>query len=185
MIVYLANKSQFREDILSNRIEEIVHEPFQRQLGKSVGASELASWKHSLRQMDSVLEDADIPHNAGVAIEFNIPQTGKRVDFIITGTRADRQRTAVIVELKQWQDAKATTKDAIVSTFVGGREREVNHPSYQAWFYENKLTGTLKKSRISNLFVGSGAFTATPSNTFQGLIVDEAHRLNGPRKFFL
>jgi len=26
MIVYLANKSQFREDILSNRIEEIVHD---------------------------------------------------------------------------------------------------------------------------------------------------------------
>ena len=44
--------------------------------------------------------------------------------------------------------------------------------------YENMLTGTLKKSRISNLFVGSGAFTATPSNTFRGLIVDEAHRLN-------
>ena len=61
MIVYLANKSRFREDILSNRIEEIVHESLQRQLGKSVGASELASWKHSLRQMDSVLEDAGIP----------------------------------------------------------------------------------------------------------------------------
>jgi DUF2075 family protein/SOS-response transcriptional repressor LexA len=348
MIVYLANKSQFREDILSNRIEEIVHESFQRQLGKSVGESELASWKNSLQHMDRVLEDTEIPHNSGVAIEFNIPQTGKRVDFIITGTRADRQRTAVIIELKQWTEAKATTKDAIVSTrFVSG-EREVNHPSYQAWsyamliedfnetvrldpihlrpcaylhncasgsvihapfyaehtklapaflrddakklrefikthvkygddgetmyrirdgrirpskgladhlaslmqgnrefylideqktvfetalhlattstpknknvllvnggpgtgktvvainllveltnrelvaqyvtknsapraVYENKLTGTLKKSRISNLFVGSGAFTETPSNTFQGLIVDEAHRLN-------
>lgn len=135
MIVYLANKTQFREDILSNRIEEIVHESFQGTLGKSVGAAELASWKNSLRHMDTVLEDAGIPHDAGVAIEFNIPQTGKRVDFIITGTREDRQRTAVIVELKQWQEAKATTKDAIVSTFVGGREREVNHPSYQAWSY--------------------------------------------------
>lgn len=135
MIVYLANKSQFREDILSSRIEEIVHESFQRTLGKSVGASELSSWKHSLREMDRIMEDADIPHNAGVAIEFNIPQTGKRVDFIITGTRADRQRTAVIVELKQWQEAKATPKDAIVSTYLNGREREVNHPSYQAWSY--------------------------------------------------
>jgi DUF2075 family protein len=70
-----------------------------------------------------------------VAIEFNIPQTSKRVDFIITGTRGDGQRTAVIVELKQWGEAKATSKDAIVSTFVGGRDREVNHPSYQAWSY--------------------------------------------------
>ena len=348
MIVYLANKAKFRDDILSNRIEEIVLESFQAKLGKSVGESELSSWKHSLRHMDTVLEDAEIPHNAGVAIEFNIPQTSKRVDFIITGTRGDGQRTAVIVELKQWQEAKATPLDAIVSTFVGGREREVNHPSYQAWsyamliedfnetvrqdpihlrpcaylhncangsvihapfyaehvkrapaflrddakklrefikahvrygddgetmyrirdgkirpsknladhlasliqgnrefylideqktvfetalhlattssatnknvlivnggpgtgktvvainllveltnrglvaqyvtknsapraVYESKLTQTFKKSRISNLFVGSGQFTETPANTFGGLIVDEAHRLN-------
>ncbi len=33
MIVYLANKIQFREDILSNRIEEIVHDSFKRVLG--------------------------------------------------------------------------------------------------------------------------------------------------------
>jgi len=87
MIVYLANKTRFRADILSNRIEEIVHESFQGALGKSVGASELASWKHSLRHMDAVLEHAGITNNAGVAIEFNIPQTSKRVDFIVTGTR--------------------------------------------------------------------------------------------------
>ena len=47
MIVYLANKSQFREDIFSNRIEEIVHESFQRTLGKSVGASEQLLVFHS------------------------------------------------------------------------------------------------------------------------------------------
>ncbi len=55
MIVYLANKTRFREDILSNRIQEIVHESMQGTLGKSVGASELASWKNSLRHMDTVL----------------------------------------------------------------------------------------------------------------------------------
>lgn len=61
MIVYLANKTQFREDTLSNRIEEIVHESLQGTLGKTVGASELASWKNSLRHMDTVLEDAGTP----------------------------------------------------------------------------------------------------------------------------
>ena len=95
MIIYLANKTRFREDILSNRIEEIVHESMKKELGKSVGASELASWKNSLRHMDTVLEDAGIPDNAGVAIEFNIPQTGKRVDFIVTGICGDGQRTAM------------------------------------------------------------------------------------------
>ncbi len=48
---YLANKTRFREDILSNRIEEIVLESFQAKLGKSVGSSELSSWKNSLRHI--------------------------------------------------------------------------------------------------------------------------------------
>lgn len=58
MIVYLANSFRLREDILSNQIEEIVHESFQGRLGRSVRASELAYWKHSLRHMDAVLADA-------------------------------------------------------------------------------------------------------------------------------
>ena len=41
MIVYLANRTRFQADILSNRIEEIVHESFQGALGKSVGASDV------------------------------------------------------------------------------------------------------------------------------------------------
>ncbi len=30
------------------------------------------------------LNDSDIPKDAGVAIEYNIPQTSKRVDFLIS-----------------------------------------------------------------------------------------------------
>ena len=354
MIVYLETKAQFSEDVLSNRIEVKVQDCMKRALGKRVGDKEIASWKNSLPYMGRVLDHPDIPPDSGVAIEYNIPQTGKRIDFIVTGTRNDGQRTAVIVELKQWKEAEATSKDGIVSTYVGGREREVSHPSYQAWsyamlitdfnetvrqdpihlwpcaylhncesdsvirapfysehtkaapaflkddalklrefikvhvkhgdggetmfrirdgrirpskgladhlasmiqgnrefylideqklvyetalslassstpqeknvliinggpgtgktvvainllveltnreiatqyvtknsapraVYENKLTGTLKKTRISNLFVGSGAFTDTPSNTFGALIVDEAHRLNAKSGMF-
>lgn len=44
--------------------------------------------------------------------------------------------------------------------------------------YESKLVGTVKRSHFSNLFSGSGAFIDTEPNTFDALIVDEAHRLN-------
>lgn len=135
MIVYLATKSEFRDDIDSNRIEEKVHAEFTRKLGKSVGEAELKSWRNSLPFMDRVLNDAEIPGDTGVAIEFNVPSTGKRIDFILTGTGPDGRRTAIIVELKQWERAEATGKDAIVRSFVGGKEREVSHPSYQAWSY--------------------------------------------------
>lgn len=135
MIVYLATKSEFRDDVFSNRIEEKVLETFKREVGKSVSKNEIVSWKNSLPYMDRILEDAEIPSDCGVAIEFNIPNTGKRIDFILTGLQDNGERAAVIVELKQWENVDSTPLDAIVSTFVGGSVREVSHPSYQAWSY--------------------------------------------------
>ena len=44
--------------------------------------------------------------------------------------------------------------------------------------YESKLTGTLKKTHISNMFRGSGGFFNVDSNSFDALVIDEAHRLN-------
>ena len=93
MIVYLQNKAKFREDVLSNRIDEIIHESIKGTLARSVGEREVASWRNSLRHMDTVLSDENIPNDTGVAIEFNIPQTGKRIDFILTGIRADGKKS--------------------------------------------------------------------------------------------
>ena len=125
MIVYLADKASFREDILSNRIEEKIHAFFRARHGSSVGASEIASWRNSLSFMDRVLGDGEIPEDAGVAIEYGIPSSTKRIDFVLTGANALREKTAVIVELKQWSDAEVTGKDAVVRTFINGSKREM------------------------------------------------------------
>jgi DUF2075 family protein/SOS-response transcriptional repressor LexA len=44
--------------------------------------------------------------------------------------------------------------------------------------YESKLTGTLKKTSINNLFKSSGAYHALEPDCMDALVVDEAHRLN-------
>ncbi len=44
--------------------------------------------------------------------------------------------------------------------------------------YEKKLTGTFRRTAIHNLFKGAGSFHKTDPNTFDLLVVDEAHRLN-------
>ena len=135
MIVYSGTKKQFVDDVRQNRIHQVIQNEFRRQLSRSVGESEIASWRNSLLHMSNVLVDQEIPDNSGVSIEYHIPLTSKRIDFILTGKNADRQDTAVIVELKQWSSAKLTAKDGIVNTFLGGGERETSHPSYQAWTY--------------------------------------------------
>ena len=135
MLVYNAKKSQFVEDMLSNRIEEILQNEIQRKLHRNSPRSEILSWKNSLLYMNQVLSVAKIPDTAGVAIEYNIPLTNRRVDFILTGKQADQTDMAVIIELKQWESVEKTEKDGVVRTFLNGRLRETSHPSYQAWSY--------------------------------------------------
>ena len=48
MIVYLAEKSQFLEDVDSNKIEERILAEFKRTYRRSVGESEVASWRNSM-----------------------------------------------------------------------------------------------------------------------------------------
>lgn len=89
--------------------------------------------------MDRILEDREIPTDAGVAIEYHIPQTSKRIDFILTGKDQDRRDAAVLIELKQWERAERTQQDAIVTTRFQGVECETLHPSYQAWSHKRLL----------------------------------------------
>lgn len=87
--------------------------------------------------MAKVLKDEEIPADAGVAIEYQLPQTSKRIDFVITGEDAEARSKVIIVELKQWSESRRSDKDAIVWARRGGRsgETEGTHPSYQAWSY--------------------------------------------------
>jgi hypothetical protein len=135
MIVYSATKQQFVNDVRSNAIADIIENEVSRKLNRNSPKNEFISWKNSLQYMFNVLHDDDIPASAGVSIEYNIPLTNRRVDFILTGKDANRRDTAVIVELKQWQEVEITHKDAIVKTRFQHGEKETNHPSYQAWSY--------------------------------------------------
>ncbi len=135
MIVYSENKQQFVDDVRSNLIHTKILSEFRRNLGRTVSESEISSWRNSMQFVASVIDDQEIPADAGVAIEYNIPLTNNRVDFILTGKDHSNTETAIIIELKQWSKVETTRKDAIVKTALSGGIRETNHPSYQAWSY--------------------------------------------------
>jgi uncharacterized protein len=143
VIIYQATKGEFLDDSFKRDIEAVVTESYARRTGGKVSASEVRSWKESLMQMAKALNDDEIPKDAGVAIEYRIPATAKRVDFILTGLGADQGARVIIVELKQWSEAKRTEKDGIVAARRGGQAGEVEgpHPSYQAWSYAMLLEG--------------------------------------------
>ena len=139
MLVYEGIKSGFIDDVNLNRIVDKIYDKYKQFFGRT-SESQLNSWKNSMQYMRGVLDDKEIPDNAGVAIEFNIPTTSKRIDFILSGRDNNRKDSVIIIELKQWETCTAVEeKDAIVSTFTGGGIREVAHPSYQAMSYANLI----------------------------------------------
>ncbi|MBJ2253074.1 DNA/RNA helicase domain-containing protein [Pseudomonas shahriarae] len=141
MIVYAATKQQFLKDNDNDDIEEVILRHFKEATGKTVGRSEIRSWQGSLTYMAKVLRDEGLPSDAGLAIELHIPQSSKRIDFLLTGRDENQAKKAVLIELKQWSKASATTKDAIVKTALGGSLVETIHPSYQVWSYAALLEG--------------------------------------------
>ncbi|MDI9468776.1 MAG: DUF2075 domain-containing protein [Bacillota bacterium] len=121
---------------LAHHLDDLVRRRFRRP-----AQSELRSWKNSLQYMYMVLSDQDIPRDAGVAIEYMIPGTAKRIDFIISGFDNEAQKAAVIIELKQWEETTTPTDDVdLVTTWIGGAYRAVPHPCYQAKSYADLLT---------------------------------------------
>jgi uncharacterized protein len=150
MIVYLAEKSEFLEDVDSNRIEDRILAEFKRTNRHGVAQAEFFSWRNSIPFMERIVDDPVIPNDAGIAIEFGIPQSNKRIDFIVTGLNSEGRPSAVVVELKQWTEVRLTNKDGIVNTAFKHGRVETAHPSYQAWSYCALLEDFSEAVRVTN-----------------------------------
>ncbi len=133
MIIYSADKATFLRD--NERIPGMLKRSILEKLGEETDPHEVRSWENSLGYMHRLLDCKDIPDDAGVALEYNIPVTNNRIDFVITGFDAAGVAQAVIIELKQWNFAEKTDMDGIVRTKYEEGMRETEHPSYQAFTY--------------------------------------------------
>ena len=136
MLIYEGTKDNFlssvEQDTIAVEIENNIYERMHRHTAKN----EFRAWENSMEYMYKVLNDQDIPSDAGIAIEYNIPQTSKRVDFLISGYGKKEDANVVLIELKQWDELEAVPgRDGLVQTYTGNAVRQVVHPSYQAWSY--------------------------------------------------
>ena len=134
MIVYEGNKSSFSHDIINGVIASRLDSLFFELGIRKEQQAEYRSWENSLPRIAMIINDSRISNDVQIAIEYQIPLTSKRVDFMIAGSDGEKDNI-IIVELKQWEDCKATSRDNIVIAFTGGQEREVVHPSQQAYSY--------------------------------------------------
>jgi len=141
MLVYDGTKSDFLYSVEQDTIAYEIEENIYQKMNRHTARNEFRAWENSLEYMYKVLNDNDIPQDAGIAIEYNIPQTSKRVDFLISGYDENARSNVVIIELKQWDKLESVQgRDALVETYTGNAMRQVVHPSYQAWSYATLIT---------------------------------------------
>jgi len=141
MLVYDGTKTDFLQSVEQDTIAYEIEQNIYEKMNRHTARNEFRAWENSLEYMYKVLNDQEIPHDAGIAIEYNIPQTSKRVDFLISGYDNEDRSNVVIIELKQWDTIEAVPgKDGLVETYTGNAVRQVVHPSYQAWSYAMLIT---------------------------------------------
>ncbi len=139
MIIYQSTKAGFLDDTFGHDIETVVLSAYQDRTGRRVAKAEIRAWKESLVEMAKVLRHESIPDDCGIAVEYVIPQTAKRIDLLMSGHDDLNRSKLITIELKQWETAARTDKDGVVRTRFAGGEADTSHPSYQAWSYAELL----------------------------------------------
>ncbi|MGG4144276.1 DUF2075 domain-containing protein [Paenibacillus algorifonticola] len=139
MIIYSSSVADFKEAVDDNKITNRIEAAFVEKLGRKPAISERRSWNNSMQFMERIIRNSKVADDCGVLIEYNIPATSKRIDFLIAGQDDKQNQNFIIVELKQWEEAWSTDKEDIVKTSLNGGVRETTHPSYQAWSYRQYI----------------------------------------------
>lgn len=152
MLVYDGFKADFLQSVEQDTIAQEIEKNIYEKMHRRTARNEFRAWENSMEYMYKVLNDHEIPMDAGIAIEYNIPRTSKRVDFLISGYGEKKKANVVLIELKQWDEIRAVPGvDGLVETYTGNAMRQVVHPSYQAWSYAELIMDYNQSVREENI----------------------------------
>ena len=175
MIIYNDTLGKFRENVTLNRMPDILLYNLRKKGLAGGSPSEVNSWNNSLQFMKNALDDNYFSSDCQVAIEYNIPQTSKRVDFMLMGNNGVRDNV-VIVELKQW--AKVEKVDATCKHLVKSdlRSQEpVPHPSYQAFSYKCLILDYCDDQSVNNQTLIPCTYLHNLGETYRPIIEDSIY----------
>lgn len=156
MILYSATVKRFVDDVENIRIVNILNDLIYKNLYRRTTDSEQESWSNSLKYMSDIVKKASIADDCTIALEYNLSMTGKRIDFILTGYNSEKKESIILFELKQWSEVKSIAESNILlETFVGNSLKEVIHPAYQVWSYQELLNDFNNYIQVNDVKVNS------------------------------
>jgi uncharacterized protein len=141
MRLYSGMSQQFIQDTSLNQIAGKLQNAFFDYFQYNPSPAEVVSWKNSLRALSLVFTQVGLDDH-GVILEYQLPLTSQRIDCIVCGKDHNKNDNAVLIELKQWEKCERCFQENEVLTFIGGRQREILHPSIQVGHYKMYLEDT-------------------------------------------
>lgn len=179
MIVYNNTLEQFNYDVILNTISDKILNKLHENNINGGQEAEFRSWQNSLNFMKNVLDDNDIPKDSNVAIEYQIPRTSKRVDFIISGSDLNDNDNVIVIELKQWDKVEKVDDLMLhsVKAYTGGALRMVNHPSYQAYAYSIFIKNSSEMVQDNNINIIPCAYLHNYEEKYKDQLDDEIFKV--------
>ncbi len=174
MIVYHATKAGFDADVINGNIADAIKRALSERGIHDGNEAEYNAWNNSMQFMELALQHPAIPDDCEISIEYQVPLTSKRVDFIISGRDEAGEDNIIIIELKQWTTAEKVNdiERHSVRTFVGQKERNVAHPSYQAYSYKVHIMNYAEAAADPHLHLLPCAFCHNFREEDRGVLED-------------
>ncbi len=145
MIIYENVKSGFIADWANNVLIDKIKSGLKRNHIGGGGYSEQHSWENSLPRVKNIIKDSGIPNDAGIAIEYKLPTTSCRIDFMISGYNEEGRGVIIVIELKQWSKVDRVENSFMVRALVSQNHvEEKAHPSRQALNYVGYLANMVE-----------------------------------------
>ena len=176
MIIYENQLDRFVSDVVLNNISDILTANLRARHLSGGSPGEINSWNNSLHFMKDVLQCPEIPTDCKVAIEYNIPQTSKRVDFMILGADREKRDHIVIVELKQWakvQKVADAFRHSVLSDLHS--HQPTAHPSYQAFSYKSLILNYCDMQGMNYDSLSPCAYLHNMSEDYRPVLEDELY----------
>lgn len=179
MIIYSASKQQFNKDVVLNQISDLILEKLKEHGVPGGTSAEYCSWQNSLHFMRDAIDDPEIPDDVTVAIEYQIPGTSKRVDFMMIGADGSGHNNILVIELKQWERAEKVADEMphSVRTYTGGAYRMVSHPSYQAYSYSVFLKNSSEQVQNEDISIIPCAYLHNYDSKYVSALNDEIYKV--------
>ena len=176
MIIYKNTIENFNRDVFNGLIANKLENLFlMLNIGRE-SQGEYRSWNNSLEVVSSTLQHANVNKDIKVAVEYQIPLTSKRVDFLISGLDKDNNDTVLAIELKQWDKVETTSLENCIKTFVGGRNDVHPHPSQQILSYCQLITNFNQSVQEQSINLVPCAFLHNYSISKKDVLEDERYR---------